>query len=144
MDLVFAVIKYAFIGFFGLIGLFIVVAIVFCDKIVTKWEYEAEFRDDKGKEFGEFEIEMSRIEKKEPQFALKAKFRMRHQALQLHAMVQVYLDQLLVLEGMGSKAGRVRLTNEHLQNEITEAEAGQQCRIVCGGSELFSQELVPD
>ena len=144
MEMVFAVIKYVFIGFFGLIGLLIVVAIVFGDKIVKKWEYEAEFRDDNGKEFGEFDIEMSRVEKKEPQFSLKAKFRMRHEALKLHATVQVYLDQLLVLEGMVSRAGRVRLTNEHLQNEITEAEAGQLCRIVCGGSELFSQELVPD
>ena len=144
MDMIFTILKYLFFGFFGLLGLLIAIVIIFGSKIVKKWDYEAEFHDENGKEFADFDIEMSHILKKEPDYSLKAKFRMRHHSLQLHSTVQVYIDQLLVLEGMVKKAGRVRLTVENLQNELAEPQAGQQCRIVCGGVELFSQELVLD
>lgn len=144
MEIVFTLAKYLFLGFFGLIGLLIVAALLFGDRIVKKWEYEAEFCNEDGREFGEFDIEMSRIEKKEPEYSLKARFRMRHEKLTLHSTVQVFLDDLLVLEGMVKHAGRILLTKENLQNVVTDAEAGQLCRIVCGGNELFTQELVPD
>lgn len=144
MEIVFTLIKYLFLGFFGLLGLLIVAALIFGDRIVKKWDYEAEFRNEDGREFGEFDIEMSKIEKKEAEYSLKAKFRMRHEKLALHSTVQVFLDDLLVLEGMVKNAGRILLTKENLQIEVTDAEAGQLCRIVCGGNELFAEELVPD
>ena len=81
METLFDIVKYAFFGFFGLILLLIVVVVLFGKRIRKQWEYEADFRDADGREFGEFEIELSRIEKEEPDFTLKAKFRMRHPAL---------------------------------------------------------------
>ena len=84
MEIVFDVIKYLVFGFFGLVGLLIVAALVFGKRIKKQWEFEAEFRDASGREFGEFDIEMSRIEKEEPDYTLKASFHMRHESLQLH------------------------------------------------------------
>ena len=145
MELVFSVVKYGVLGFVGLIVGLVVLALVFGKRIIKKWEYEAEFLDRKGYEFGEFDIEMSRIEKDEPQFSFKASFRMRHSAFKPHKTVQVYLDDVLVLEGLVKKAGRVYLHHrEHLQNVIEDAEIGQMVRIVCGSTELFQQPLAED
>lgn len=144
MEILFSITKYLAFGFFGLLGLFIVVALVFGDRIVTKWEYEAEFLDSKGKEFGEFDIKMSRVDKKEADFSLKTEFRMRHHLLTLHSTVQVFLDDLLVLEGMVREAGRINLALENLQNRVDDPRTGQICRVLCGGSEIATQEIVPD
>ena len=143
--MLFNIVKYLFLGFFGLIGLLFVLALLFGKRKITKWEYEAEFRDGRGREFGEFDIEMSRIEKEEPDFSFRAKFKMRHEALKLHQTVQVFLEDRLVLEGMVKEAGRVLLRqDEHLRTEITDAQVGQVCRIVCGGQELFREPILED
>jgi len=144
MELIFSILKYSVFGFFGLIGLLIVVVMVFGKRIDKKWDYEADFRDESGKEFGELDVEMSRIEKDEQDYSLKAKFRMRHPSLKRLATVQVFLDDLLILEGMVEKDGRIRLGKQNLQNEITDPPDGQLCRVVCGGEELFSQVMEPD
>ena len=144
MELILSILKYIVLGFAGLIGMLIVLAVIFGKRKITKWEFEAEFRDDRGREFGEFEIEMSRIEKDEPEFSLKADFKMRHSALALHKTVQVYLDDVLVLEGMVQNAGRAALNNRHLQNEIGDAQLGQLCRVDVGGQTLFSEPLAPE
>lgn len=145
MDVVFSVFKYMAYGFVGFVGLLFVLALLFGKRMVRKWDYEAEFRDASGREFGELDVEMSRIEKEEPNFSLKATFKMRHPSLGLHQTVQVYIDDVLLLEGMVKSAGRIRLTHaENLQTEIADAEEGQMCRVVCGGSELFAEALRPD
>ena len=145
MDFVFSVIRYMMLGFVGFIGLLFVLALLFGKRMIKKWDYEAEFKDASGREFGELDIEMSRIEKEEPNFSLKAKFRMRHAAFQLHQTVQVFIDDVLLLEGMVKSAGRVFLTHEeNLRNEIADAKAGQMCRVVYGGRELFAEALLPD
>ena len=145
MGFLFDLVKYLFVGFFGFIGLLVVLALLFGKRKVTKWEYEADFRDANGREFGEFDIEMSRIEKEEPDFSFRAKFKMRHEALKLHQTVQVFLEDSLVLEGMVKEAGRILLRqDEHLRTEITDAQVGQICRIVCGGQELFRQPILED
>ena len=145
MEILFSLVKYAFVGFFGFIGLLVVLALVFGKRKITKWEYEADFNDARGREFGEFDIEMSRIEKEEPEFSLRASFRMRHEALKLHQTVQVWLEDQLVLEGMVRQAGRISLRqDEHLRTEITDARVGQICRIVCGGQELFREPILED
>lgn len=144
MELILSILKYIVLGFAGLIGLLIVLAVLFGKRKITKWEFEAEFRNERGREFGEFEIEMSRIEKDEPEFSLKADFKMRHSALALHKTVQVYLDDVLVLEGMVQNAGRVALDNRHLQNEIGNAQLGQICRVDVGGQTLLSEPLAPE
>lgn len=131
-------------GFFGLIGVLIVVALVFGKRVRKQWEFEAEFRDDKGREFGEFEIEMSRIEKEEPDYTLKVSFRMRHASLQQHQTIQVFLDDEAVLEGMVKKAGEIYLDNKHLRNRVESVQAGQRCRVVSGGLDLFIAEILPD
>ena len=144
METLYAIAKFLFFGFFGLLGFVLVLVIVFGDRIKKKWEYEAEFRDERGREFGEFEVEMSRIEKKEPNYTLKAEFKMRHAALALHSTVQIFLDQLLVLEGMVKEEGRICLDNSHLVNQVTDPQTGQICRVICGGREILTQEIVPD
>ena len=144
VDLFFSIAKYLFIGFFSLLGFVIVLAIVFGDRIKKKWEYEAEFHDARGREFAEFDIEMSRVEKKEPNYSLKAKFKMRHTSLAVHTTVQIFLDQLLILEGMVKEEGRIRLNNQNLKIDAVEAQAGQMCRVICGGQEILAQEIVPD
>lgn len=145
MEMLFTALKYLFFGFFGLVVAIFVLAAVFGKRRITKWEYEAEFRDERGREFGEFDIEMSRIEKDEPNFSLKAEFKMRHPSLRLHQTIQVVLEDTLVLEGMVREEGRIRLTaEEHLQNEVADAQVGQLCRIVSGGTTLFEQPLELD
>lgn len=140
LDVILSLFKYLGLGLVALI----VLALVFGKRIRKKWEYEAEFRDEKGREFGEFDIELSRIEKDEPNYTLKADFHMRHEALGHLQTVQVYIDELLILEGLVTEAGRVRLGNDRLQNEISDAPVGGICRIVCDGQELFRQEMVRD
>jgi len=64
MDFIFSILKIIFFGFFGLIGLLFLLALIFGKRIVKQWEYEAEFRDGGGREFGEFDIELSRVASK--------------------------------------------------------------------------------
>lgn len=144
METVFSIFLYLFYGFIALIAVLIFVAVVFGKRVIRKWEYEAEFRNDAGREFGELELKMSKIEKEEPDFSLKAEFWLRHDLLQPHQTVRVYLDELLLMEGMVSDAGRIRLGNDHLQTEIDEPGAGQTCRVECGGTEIARAELMPD
>lgn len=144
MDTVFTVFKYLVFGFFGLIGLLFLLALIFGKRIIKQWEYEAEFRDESGKEFGEFDIELSRIAKEESEDSFKAKFRMRHESLEVGQRVQVFLDDALVLEGNVEKAGRIWLTEEQIVTSLSSAQQGQTCRVVWGGVERFSEQIVPD
>jgi hypothetical protein len=140
MDIIFSIFKYLGLGLVALI----VIAILFGKRVRKQWEYEAEFRDEASREFGEFDVEMSRIEKEEPEYTLKAKFHMRHPAIRQHQTVQVYVDDLLVLEGLAAEEGYIRLGNDHLQATIDEPLLDKQCRIVVGGEEVVSQALKPD
>ncbi|MCH9696142.1 MAG: hypothetical protein K0U72_16620 [Gammaproteobacteria bacterium] len=144
METVFAFLKYAFLGFFGLIAALFVLAIVFGKRIVKQWEFDAEFRDANGREFGELDIELSRIAKEETVDTFKAKFKMRHESLQVGQRVQVFVDDVLVLEGAVETAGRIWLTQENCKNSLQSASAGQLCRVVYGGVEQFSEPLVRD
>ena len=144
METLFSIVLYILFGFFGLILLLFILALLFGKRIRKKWEFEAEFRDEGGREFGEFDIEMSRIEKKEPDFSFKAKFKLRHESLAPGQRVQVFLDETLVLEGNVETAGRILLRNDALVNEVSDATAGQLCRVVYGGLEHFSEAIRPD
>lgn len=144
MEMLFDIAKYLFLGFFGLIVLLVVLALVFGKRIRKKWEFEADFRDENGREFGEFEIELSRIEKEEPDFTLKAKFRMRHEALKQHATVQVYVENTRVFEQMVETEGRMYVQRAKLLSPIDRITAGQNCRVVVGGTEIASAEFHPD
>lgn len=144
MDAIFSVLKYLVFGFFGLIGLLFVLALLFGKRVIKRWEYEAEFRDDNGREFAEFDIELSRIAKEETEDTFKAEFRLRHASLKAGQRVQVFLDDNLVLEGLSDKAGRIRLGAEHIKTPLEAASAGQLCRVVYGGVERFSAAIIRD
>lgn len=144
MEIVFNVIKYSVIGFFGLLVVLIVVAILFGKRVRKQWEFEAEFRDASGREFGEFEIESSRIEKEEPDYTIKAKLRLRHDSLHPGLVLQVYIDDLLVVEETVEKPGRIFVRSKALRNPVETVQAGQRCRIVSDGATLFEAEFHPD
>ena len=144
MQTLFDIVKYLIFGFFGLILLLIVITLLFGKRIRKKWEFEADFRDADGREFGEFEIELSRIDKEEPDYTLKAKFRMRHASLRQHATVQVYVEDTLVFERMVETEGRLWVPRAPLVNPIERISAGQTCRVMVGGSEIASAAFHPD
>lgn len=144
MELIFSILKYVFIGFFGLIAALFLLALIFGKRIVKQWEFEAEFRDENGREFGEFDIELSHVAKKETDDTFKAEFKMRHASLENGQRVQVFLESDLILEGTVESAGRIRLGASHIKTELKTASAGQVCRVVYGGLERFAQEIVPD
>ena len=135
---------YVLYGFFGFLLIIFVLALLFGKRIKKKWEYEADFRDAGGREFGEFDIELSRIEKEEPDFSFKAKFKLRHASLDAGQNVQVYLDDLLVMEGAVESAGRIYLKDAAIVNAVSEAREGQVCRVVYGGRERFAEPIRPD
>ena len=144
MELFFDVIRFLVFGTVGLVVLLFILAILFGKRIKKKWEFEADFRDADGSEFGEFEIELSRIEKEEPDYTLKTKFRMRHAALKPHSTVQVYIEDTLVFEQMVEKEGRMFSYGNPPVNPPGEVSSGQVCRVMVGGTELASAELRPD
>lgn len=144
LETVLSIIKYLVLGFFGLVLLLVLIAAIFGKRIIKKWELEAEFKDANGQDFGEFEVELSRIDKKEPDYTLKAKFHMRHRALKQHAPVQVYVEDTLVFERRVEKEGRLHVLRSELVNPVGNDASGKTCRVVVGGIEIASAELHPD
>ncbi|MDJ0939645.1 MAG: hypothetical protein QNJ00_07760 [Woeseiaceae bacterium] len=144
MEALFAAVKFVFVGFFGLIAVLVLLALVFGKRIKKQWEFEAEFHDADGREFGEFDIESSRIAKEEPDYTLKAKLHMRHTALTLHASVQVFVEETLILDGRVETEGRVVLDNSHLQVSTASVHTGQDCRVLVGGAEIARAEMRAD
>lgn len=144
MEIVFAVVKYGVLGFFALIASLFVLAVMFGKRIEKKWEYEAEFRDANRREIGEFDIELRRIPKDGTDWHLKAKLILRHPTLTAGQTVQVYLEDVLVMEGLVEKDGRVWLRDEHVCGEIKDPATGQICSIHYAGAELMAEPLYPD
>lgn len=128
----------------GIIVGLVVLAMVFGKRIEKKWEFDADFHDERGREIGEFEIELTRIAKEETDFTLHAKLKLRHPALQAGGTVQVHLEGVRVMEGPVEQAGFVRLRTEHLCAEIKDPAKGQICVIHIDGSELLKSTLYPD
>lgn len=141
---IFEFLGYGIIGIMVLLGLLTGAALLFGKRVSKQWEFEAEFHDDRNREIGEFDIELSQIDKEEPQPTVKAKFRLRHPALTQHQTVQVMLDQRLVLEGMVETPGRIFIRKQLGEADVGHIEAGQLCRIRCGSTELFAEPLRPD
>ncbi len=144
MEILLTIIKYLVFGFVGLFGLLVAIVLIFGKRLHKQWEFEADFRDANGREFGEFEIQLSRIEKEEPEATLKAKLRLRHASLVPHATVQVFIDDTLVLEQMVEKEGRIFVRTKDLVNPVDSVAEGQGCRVVVGGTVVASGEFHPD
>ena len=144
MDLIFTILKNAVLLFVGFVAFLFVIALLFGKRKVKRWEFEAEFHDAAGREFGEFDIEMSKIEKEEPDYSFKATLSMRHASLVSGAEVRVLLEDTLVLEGQVEKPGRIRLGNAHIVNRLTRASEGQLAKVLVSNVEVATAELVPD
>ena len=144
MEALFSVFKYAFFGFFGLLFLLVIIALIFGKRVRKRWEFEAEFRVISGREFGDFDFELSKIEKDEPEYLFKARFRMRHESLEKGQLVQVYIEDLLIMQGDVTKAGQVFLRDRAVVGEVRDPEPGQVCRVVWGGIEQFRAPIRPD
>lgn len=144
METLFSFFQYALFGFVGLLLLLVLLVLLFGKRVRKRWDYEAEFRDLSGREFGEFDLEMSKIEKEEPEYSFKAKFRMRHESLEKGQLVQVYLEDLLVMQGNVTRPGRIRLRDRAVVSEVQDPAPGQVCRVVWSGIEQFRAPIRPD
>ncbi len=144
MEAIFTVLKYIFFGFLGLIVLLVVLAILFGKRIRKKWEYEAEFRDIDDKEFGEFDIELSRIEKQERDYTCKAKLRMRHKDIRGGDGVRVFIEDQLVLDGHAEQDGRLFIATQSMDAAMVEPTDGQLCRVEIGHTSVFASTLRAD
>lgn len=144
MELFFDVIRYTVFGVFGLLGVVVIVALIFGKRVRKEWEFEAEFRAANGREFGEFEIESSRIEKVEPDYTVKATLKLRDASLTPGQTVQVFIEDTPVLEGSVTMAGRIKLGTDSLLQRPAEVRAGQRCIIAIDGREAWSERLLRD
>ena len=144
METLLNLVTYAFGGFFALIGALFVLALLFGKRMETKWDLEADFRDERGREIGEFETECKRVVGEETDFTQRAKLELRHSALQVGQRVQVRLEDVPVMEGPVEEAGRIRLRDEHVCGEIKDPKAGQTCSVLLDGAELLSAPLERD
>lgn len=144
MEAIGSLFKYIGYGMGGLFVFLVIITLIFGKRVITKWEYEAKFRNDKRREIGEFDIEMKKYDEEDSEFSLKAKFKLRHPALTQGQLIKVYLNDVLVMEGNVEREGWIYLTNKHLKNDIENPESGQICRVMCSAVELFSEPLVKD
>ena len=109
MEALFSVVRDVPFGFFGLLLLLLVLALLFGKRFRTRPKFEAKFRDMREREFGEFEIKLHPTEKVEHEYASTAKFRMRHEALEKGREIEVYVDDIFVMRGTVTKSGHVLL-----------------------------------
>jgi len=144
METLVSIFKNAFFGVFGFLLLLVVLALLLGRRIRKRREFEAEFRTIGGHEFGEFDLEMSKIDKDGAEYSLKAKFRMRHESLEKGQLVQIYLGDMLVMQGNVTSPGRIFLRDRAVVAAVPDPEAGQVCRVVWGGIEQFRAPIKPD
>ena len=144
MESLFSFFKYAFFGLLGLLLLLVLLALLFGKRVRKRWEFEAEFRDLGGREFGEFDFELSKTGKEETEYSFKAAFRMRHESLEKGQLVQVYLEDRLVMQGHVTRQGRIVLRERAVVSEVDDPVPGQVCRVVWGGIEQFRAPIRPD
>ncbi len=147
MEILSTILSYAGYGvaiFFGFLFLIFAVAIIFGNNIKKDWEYEAKFFINR-KEVGELDIEYSMIEKKEEKKHFKASFHLKHNDLKLNNSIQVFLDDLLILEGTVMKPGKASLGKNNIVAQVSEApENYKECVVKCAGNTLIKGELYVD
>ena len=139
-----SIIFYIVGGFFGFIFLLIILTILFGKKVEKKWDLEADFLNDKGREIGEFDLELKRYPEEQTDFELVVKFFLRHDALLPGRKIEVSLRDETVMTGAVEKQGVIRLSKEHLVAEITNPAEGDICTVLCDGQEICRAVLRPD
>lgn len=131
---------YVIAGFVGLI----ILAIIFGKKVESRYDLEAEFQDDSGKEFAEFDIKLWRYAKEAGEYQLKASFRWSDARLSMGDKVSVYLNETLILEGVVETASSIRLSSKHIQNSPENAKQGDECRVLLNGKLALKQSVLDD
>lgn len=148
MEFIFDIITYIVIGFFALIALLVVITVVitvvFGKRIEKEYDLEAEFHDEKGKEFAEFDLSSWRYQKEGGEYQFKASFKWRDSRLALDSKVEVLLENQIVLQGTVEKVGNIRLNNQHIVNQPENPQAGQQCQIRLDGEVVLEKALAED
>jgi hypothetical protein len=132
------VLGYSALGFIGLIAF----VVLFGKRIETRWDFEAKFRDERGRELGEFDLELTRVAEEDSDWELETKFVLRHPALQPLAIVQVLLEGVVVLQGTVERRGHIRLDDRHRQIDIKSPAPGQICSVRVDDAELFAEPLL--
>jgi len=145
LDLLFTILKYFFIGLFGLVGLLIVVTVIFGDKIENIWRFKAMFYDDNNNEIGRFRVTLFSYVKKDKPEQLKIKLRLKHPQLTPGALVKVYIEDTLFYESQIGKKGKVSLgkvmDKNNFKGILEQPELGQLCKIKSSGFVLATAEL---
>ena len=144
METLVGLVTKAFLGFFALIVVLVVLGVLFGKRIEKKWELEAKFYDERRREIGEFDIEKFRYAKEAGDFTVKAKFKLRHESLQQTQTVEVYVDETLTMRGQVSESGRVYFSEAQLIGVPDDLLAGQICRVKVAGKTLFEEALYID
>ena len=144
MDIVSVIAMYLLYGIVVPLTVLIVLVLFFGKRFKKHWEYEAEFRDASGREFGEFDMELWQIANEESGPTFQAKFRLKHESLEVGQRVEVYVDDVLVVAGNTQKPGRIFLKTNAVVAPLTQAAEGQVCRVVYGGRERFAEQLKAD
>ena len=144
MEFLLDLVRYGVLGFFGLIGALFVLALLFGKRMETKWDLEADFRDERGREIGEFDIELKRVVGEDADFTLRAEFTLRHAALAIGQPVEVCLEDAPVMRGTVETEGRIRLGNDHLCGDLKDPAVGEICSVRVGGAELLTAPLQRD
>jgi hypothetical protein len=144
METLFDIVKTVLLGFGGLLILLFVLAFLFGKRVRKQWEYEAEFRDVNGREFGEFEIELSRIDKEEPEATAKLKLQLKDARLSVDDGLVVELNGQVVFEARVEKAGRVLATEVRPAQSVVRPNDGDLCRVLLGDTLIGEAELKRD
>ena len=146
LTLLLDIIKYFFLGFFGLVIVIIILTIIFGDQIENRWRFKALFHDENNNEIGRFRITLfGYVKKKDKPDRLKIKLRLKHPQLIPGAMVKVYIEDNLYYEHPVTKKGKVSFGQEMDKNDfkgiLRQPVLGEQCKVKCSGFIIASAEL---
>ena len=100
--------------------------------------------DSNGREYGEFEIELSQIDKEEPEPTAKLKLQLRDPALAAGSRALVTLNDQPVFETEIKNAGRVLATETRTADAVSCPAEGDICRVLVDGSVIAEAELKLD
>ena len=144
MDTFFDILKTVLLGFGALLVALFVLAFLFGKRVRKQWEYEAEFRDDSGREYGEFEIELSQIDKEEAEPTTKLKLQLKDPALEIGRTAVVTLNDRVVFETTIKTAGRVLATETRAADGASRPAEGDICRVLIGDAVIAEAALTLD
>ena len=122
----------------------VVLALLFGKRIRKQWEYEAEFRNADGREFGEFEIELSQIDKEEAEPTAKLKLQLKDERLQPGDSAVVEVNGQRVFEARVETAGRLLSRDTRPAGSVAQPAAGDLCRVLVGDRVIAEAEMKVD